>query len=830
MAGAETQEVTFSSAAELAKAYEEAPIELGSLVRIEGVEELLRPFVGDQWVEVDDTEEPVDVNNMDGVLMDFDEEENKYVVHTFDGGWFALPPSQLQLFQPSAAESGGFDTLWPVDDSTGARFHYDVMMCLQTKGYAVIQMFTTPSSRKNASEESKRPLFQFKKFTQQEEPTKLGKDNTTRVIELQTPDDEEERFEESEQPALDAFNREISYASLSLSEVWRHTNATEIWGRTDTWLRMPYGSTPDQLPHMTDPEEYKQHLMWMTNRKICMIYVIESEGGEMSLFPRGEDGNAVEDDSIISRIPLRRGQMIVFHNDKLDYSYQPQGESLAMQSWLMTEPQDLKICELDKPPNRDKPMLHVMSVMERFPAGCFGADKSWLMFFAGTDAEMAAPIERMEHEMYYEFDPDAILKGKAYINHGSFLLHEHCFGFDHEFWDMSYEEGACLGINQRWLLETGYTAFHKAGYHKKELMGARIGLSIGDYIQEWDKYNPTHKYQVVDDRQAYTAHILQFHLGFTGPTIHADTACSASMVALNGMCHLMRGGEFGSQVQVRSALCCGILSMLDFFPWVGECAGTMLSYTGRCFTFNQSADGFIRGEGCCATNIQLGEAHEEDAMDQKGRLAVLRGTNSNQDGRSASLTAPSGPSQQACIRMSLREAGLDPTEVWVGECHGTGTALGDPIEVGANKAVFAVKGRHELNHCLVSAKSHIGHTESNAGVCGFIKVVLMLIHGCSTPDPHINQLNSHLDTNSYPIMFSNEPMDSCHSYTHGGVSSFGFGGANTRGDMWARVQKGSRKTGKETVLEAGEALSFAKYALTDGKLPTLKEPKLKAVW
>jgi len=367
---------------------------------------------------------------------------------------------------------------------------------------------------------------------------------------------------------------------------------------------------------------------------------------------------------------------------------------------------------------------------------------------------------------------------------------------------------------------------HKAGYHKKEMRNARIGTSIGDYVTEWGGVSPVHQYKVMDDTLGYTCTTLAYHLGFRGPNIHADTACSASMVALNAMARLMRDGEHGTQRQVQSAVCMGVLAMITPFPWIGECAGTMLSYKGRCFTFDNSADGFIRGEGCTAVNLQLGEPWEESIFDQNGRLAVLRSSASNQDGRSASLTAPSGPSQQACIRQSLAAADIDPREVWVGECHGTGTALGDPIEVGANKAVFGVKDRGELNHCLVSAKSHVGHTESTAGVCGFIKSVLMIINGCTTCDPHINCLNSHLDVNGYPVIFANEMMDGTHAYLQGGVSSFGFGGANTRGDIWARVLKGPHAKGKETILDASEAFSFCKAALTDGKLPAPKEPKL----
>ncbi|CAE7448881.1 ppsA [Symbiodinium sp. KB8] len=208
------------------------------------------------------------------------------------------------------------------------------------------------------------------------------------------------------------------------------------------------------------------------------------------------------------------------------------------------------------------------------------------------------------------------------------------------------------------------------------------------------------------------------------------------------------------QAQLKYAVCMGVLVMLHPAGWIGECAATMLSYKGRAFTFDVGADGFIRGEGCCGVHL----AAENDAERAAGErsLAIVMGSCANQDGRSASLTAPHGPSQQMCIRASLAEARLSPGEVQIGECHGTGTALGDPIEIGAMKSVQM--GKRSDNPLLhASAKSNVGHEEANAGTCGFIKVVMLLNGGVSTPNPHLTTLNPHLDVSAYPVMFTNAP-------------------------------------------------------------------------
>lgn len=802
---------------------------VGSLIEVIAVPEAVYPAFGPAW-EFDTTEDAIDINGMRGVCLAFHMERQQYLVQTFDGGLFALKASQMKEYTPAfASEAGGFDVVWPSHDTTNAAFYNIVGESLQTKGHCVVQMFTTARSRKSAGEEANSGSQDFLDFYVEEEATKLGRNNTTGVLELKTL---EEEFVDTDRPSVDAFNRELSMTLAGLSEVLPSMLNLNIWGRTDGWLRVPKKSSKDstnsEMRHMKDSEEYRQFLTWMNSRTVCMLYVIDCQGGELVLFPRtgGQESDLQRD---TSRILLRRGQLIIFRNDLYDYSYQPEGDNVAIQTWLMTPPTSVKFLELEKAPRRDLPMLHVMSVMERFPVGCFGAEKSWGMFLAGTDAETPVPFQRMDFAPHYEDKKDAAHRGKAYINHGSFMDHEHVFGFNSEFWNLEYDVAVKLGVHQRWVLETGYECLHKAGYRREELNGQRIGVGIGDYsFEEWGPYTPEHKYKLVDDKFSYTTHVLSYFLGLNGPTVHVDTACSASLVAANALCNMMIEGEYGSQQQLKSALAMGVLAMLTPIGWLVECAGTMLSYRGRCFTFDQSADGFIRGEGCASANIQMGSPHEEASFDEAGRLAVVRATACNQDGRSASLTAPSGPSQQACIRASLRMGNVDPLEVLVAECHGTGTALGDPIEVGANKAIFGGPSRHELNHVLVTAKAHIGHTESTAGMCGFIKAALILLHATVSPNPHGFAVNSHLDIQGYPVILNTEQLDTGHDSTHAGISSFGFGGTNTRGDLWARCQKGFRKGGSATLLEPGEALSFVQTAVTEGTVHSLKPPKLTA--
>lgn len=174
----------------------------------------------------------------------------------------------------------------------------------------------------------------------------------------------------------------------------------------------------------------------------------------------------------------------------------------------------------------------------------------------------------------------------------------------------------------------------------------------------------------------------------------------------------------------------------------------MLSPSGRCNTFDASADGFARGEGCGGFLVQ---ASQQD--DNNGPL--FAGSAVNQDGRSASLTAPNGPSQQDVLRSAFRSAGFHPHLLQCSECHGTGTALGDPIEVGALMAVLTSYQR-EMPLELGSVKSNNGHLEPAAGAVGFIKCLLLVVYACAPANLHLRRLNPHIEVSGFPCKYASE--------------------------------------------------------------------------
>ena len=265
---------------------------------------------------------------------------------------------------------------------------------------------------------------------------------------------------------------------------------------------------------------------------------------------------------------------------------------------------------------------------------------------------------------------------------------------------------------------------------------------------------------------------LSYFLGLKGPSIALDTACSSSLVAVHLACQGLRNREFDL------ALAGGVNLILSPTTMVAECKAMMLSPDGLCKTFDASADGYGRGEGCGIVVLK----RLTDAMrDGDHILAVIRGSAVNQDGRSQGLTAPNGPSQQAVMAAALADGRVDPADVDYVEAHGTGTPLGDPIEVQALSGVYGEHHRTGTPLSIGSVKTNIGHLESAAGVAGLVKLVLALQHRKIPSHLNLRTLNPHIDLVGKGIAI---PTAAIPWPKHegkrriGAVSSFGFSGTN----------------------------------------------------
>ncbi|MGK7875070.1 MAG: hybrid fatty acyl-AMP ligase/type I polyketide synthase [Xenococcaceae cyanobacterium] len=353
--------------------------------------------------------------------------------------------------------------------------------------------------------------------------------------------------------------------------------------------------------------------------------------------------------------------------------------------------------------------------------------------------------------------------------------------FDAQFFGISPREAQGMDPQQRLLLEVSWEALEWAGLAGDKLAGSLTGVFVGisssDYsqIQLRSGLKPD-AYAGTGNAHSIAANRLSYIFDFRGPSLTVDTACSSSLVAVHLACQSLQSRE------CDMALVGGVNLILSPELTQTFSEAGMMAADGRCKTFDASADGYVRGEGC---GVAVLKRLDDAIRDGDNILALIRGSAVNQDGRSNGLTAPNGPAQQACIARALDSAGCSAGDISYIEAHGTGTSLGDPIEVNSLKAVFPspplpLSPSPPLPVWIGSVKTNIGHLEAAAGIAGLIKVVLCLQHGEIPPNLHFNRLNPHIDLENTILSIPTElqPWVKGEQLRLAGVSSFGFGGTN----------------------------------------------------
>ncbi|BBA33063.1 polyketide synthase family protein [Methylocaldum marinum] len=411
--------------------------------------------------------------------------------------------------------------------------------------------------------------------------------------------------------------------------------------------------------------------------------------------------------------------------------------------------------------------IAIIGLSCRFP-GAPDPEAFWQLLAEGVDAIGEVPRDRWNVDANY--DPEPGIPGKIYVRAGGFIGSPD--GFDADFFGIAPREAMSLDPQQRLLLELGWEALEHAGLVPEHLAGSSTGVFVGvstdDYHDKLLQRPPEQidAYLATGTAHSTSAGRLSYVLGLRGPNLAVDTACSSSLVAVHLAITSLRNGECDLALAAAANVLLGPELFINF------CQARMLSPTGRCRTFDAAADGYVRAEGCGAVVLKrLTDAQR----DGNNILAVIRGSAINHDGRSSGLTVPNGPAQQAVIRAALRDAQLSPSEVHYLEAHGTGTSLGDPIEVGALGAVF---GERQEPLIIGSVKTNIGHLEAAAGMAGLIKVVLALQHGEIPPSLHFHVPNPHIPWSELPVSVASERRRWPHGRRVASVSSFGFSGTN----------------------------------------------------
>ncbi|MGF7179799.1 SDR family NAD(P)-dependent oxidoreductase [Tunturiibacter psychrotolerans] len=427
--------------------------------------------------------------------------------------------------------------------------------------------------------------------------------------------------------------------------------------------------------------------------------------------------------------------------------------------------------KLDALEREKREPIAIIGMSCRFPGQATSLEAYWNLLRDGGDAIREVPPDRWDIDAFYDPDPDC--PGKMYTRMGGFL--EEVDKFDAYFFGMSARETLKTDPQQRLATEVSWEAVEDAGINPKDLSGAQIGVFLGitnsDYARVVERagLESIDAYHLTGNCLNFAAGRIAYLFGFHGPALAVDTACSSSGVSVHLACQSLRNRE------CNTALAGGVNLILSPEISITSTKARTLSPDGRCKTFDASANGYVRGEGCGIVVLK----RLCDALADGDRIrAVIRGSAVNQDGATSGITVPNKAAQAEVLRQALERAGIEPNQVDYVEAHGTGTTLGDPIEVRALAAVYGKSRSVDRPLIIGTAKTNVGHLESAAGVAGLIKTVLSLEHGIIPPHLHFKKLNPAISLDDIPAVIPVQPMPwpGTNKARMAAVSSFGGSG------------------------------------------------------
>ncbi|HEX8189594.1 MAG TPA: SDR family NAD(P)-dependent oxidoreductase, partial [Pyrinomonadaceae bacterium] len=392
--------------------------------------------------------------------------------------------------------------------------------------------------------------------------------------------------------------------------------------------------------------------------------------------------------------------------------------------------------------------IAVIGMSGRFP-GADNLEEFWDNLVRGVDSVTEIPPSRWDAGLTYDPDPNA--PNKSYCRRGGFLADVD--SFDPFFFHLSPRDAEIMDPQQRLFLEEGWRALEDAGYSDAALSNKRcavfVGAGQGDYFLKFTRGDNQVTGQFgMGNVNSILAARLSYFLNLKGPSVAVDTACSSSLVAVHLACQSIASGES------EMALAGGVFVMTTPQTHILTSQARMLAPDGRCKTFDAAADGFVPGEGVGAVVLKPLDRALADGDHVYG---VIRGSATNQDGKTNGMTAPSALSQTELQLSVYRNHGLDPSTFTYVEAHGTGTKLGDPIEIDALTESFR-RYTDRTRFCAVgSVKTNIGHSLPAAGIAALIKVLLALRHRQLPPSLHCRRENEHIDFASGPFFVNVEP-------------------------------------------------------------------------
>ncbi|WP_258298143.1 SDR family NAD(P)-dependent oxidoreductase [Paenibacillus peoriae] len=415
--------------------------------------------------------------------------------------------------------------------------------------------------------------------------------------------------------------------------------------------------------------------------------------------------------------------------------------------------------------------IAIVGISGRF-AGAESVAEFWQHLQAGDDCIREISRDGWRTDDYYDSDPAK--RNKSVSRWGGLLADIEAF--DPLFFNISPLEAELMDPQQRLFLQEAFKAFEDGGFPAERLSGQKIGVFVGgrasDYKDRTLEAEEIRSQTFLGNDMAILAARVSYFLNLKGPSLSIDTACSSSLVAIHLACESIRKGES------KMALAGGVFALSSPEFYIMASKTNMLSPDGKCKTFDNSADGIVAGEGVGAVVLKsLADALAEGDF----IYGVIRGSAINQDGRTKGITAPSMLSQKALLEEAYSNADISPETISYIEAHGTGTKLGDPIEIKALTEAFRTFTDRKRYCAIGSHKPNVGHTIMAAGMGGIFKIIMAMKHRQIPPTIHVEQVNEHIRLEDSPFYLNTTLTDwrsDAGVPLRAGVSSFGFSGTN----------------------------------------------------
>ncbi|MBO0780267.1 MAG: SDR family NAD(P)-dependent oxidoreductase [Ktedonobacteraceae bacterium] len=428
--------------------------------------------------------------------------------------------------------------------------------------------------------------------------------------------------------------------------------------------------------------------------------------------------------------------------------------------------------------------IAIIGMSGRFPQAR-NVEQMWEILAEGRDVVEEIPAERFDWRQYYG---DARRdKSKSNCKWSGFIpgVRE----FDPLFFEISPLEAEGMDPRQRLLLQESWKALEDAGYGRGQLEKQRIGMFVGVEQGEY-QYLAGKQGGLTGNNDAILASRLAYFLNLKGPTMAINTACSSGLVAVHQACQSLKAGE------CDTAIAGSVNLLLTPYGYVGMSQAGMLSPEGKCYAFDRRANGMVPGEAVVAVVLKRLREAEADGDPIYG---VIRGSGINYDGKTNGITAPSGASQASLLRDVYRRAGVSAREIEYIVTHGTGTQLGDPIEINALNEVFR-EATEEVGFCaLTSTKTNFGHTLAASGIVSLVSLVQAMRHEQIPASLHCEQENDYIEWEKsafYVNKSGRRWVSEGGKKRLGGVSAFGMSGTNAHVVVESYEVEGREKEGE----------------------------------